>query len=104
VKAARRWTALLAGAAVAAVAAIEPPPAEQLPAKSWQTQQEPVPEPTAPQQQPAEKPAAPPAPAEKTDEELPPLPPDVAAGPSPGRFNPSEKVRADFPVSFPIDI
>jgi hypothetical protein len=39
------------------------------------------------------------------DDELPPLPPDVApAGPSPQRFNPSEKVRADFPVSFPIDI
>jgi hypothetical protein len=26
------------------------------------------------------------------------------AGPSPGRFEPTEKVRADFDVSFPIDI
>ncbi len=25
-------------------------------------------------------------------------------GPSPGRFEPTEKVRADFDVSFPIDI
>ena len=47
---------------------------------------------------PAPEPAA-------EDEELPPLPPDAEpAGPSPQRFNPTEKVRADFPVSFPIDI
>lgn len=39
------------------------------------------------------------------DEVLPPLPADmVPAGPPPARFNPTEKVRADFPVSFPIDI
>jgi hypothetical protein len=39
------------------------------------------------------------------DEVLPPLPADMApAGPPPARFNPTEKVRADFPVSFPIDI
>jgi hypothetical protein len=42
---------------------------------------------------------------EEAEEQLPPLPPDaVPAGPPPGRFNPTEKVRADFPVSFPIDI
>ncbi len=36
---------------------------------------------------------------------LPPLPADtVPSGPPPQRFNPTEKVRADFPVSFPIDI
>jgi hypothetical protein len=39
------------------------------------------------------------------EEVLPPLPADmVPAGPPPARFNPTEKVRADFPVSFPIDI
>ena len=39
------------------------------------------------------------------EEELPPLPADaVPSGPPPARFNPTEKVRADFPVSFPIDI
>ncbi len=39
------------------------------------------------------------------DEVLAPLPADmVPAGPPPARFNPTEKVRADFPVSFPIDI
>ncbi len=42
---------------------------------------------------------------EEVEEELPPLPPDaVPSGPPPARFNPTEKVRADFPVSFPIDI
>jgi hypothetical protein len=42
---------------------------------------------------------------EEVEEELPPLPPDtVQSGPPPSRFNPTEKVRADFPVSFPIDI
>ncbi len=42
---------------------------------------------------------------EEVEEELPPLPPDtVPSGPPPSRFNPTEKVRADFPVSFPIDI
>jgi hypothetical protein len=39
------------------------------------------------------------------DEVLPPLPADmVPAGPPPRLFTPTEKVRADFPVSFPIDI
>lgn len=44
--------------------------------------------------------------ARAVDEEmLPPLPADmVPVGPPPARFNPTEKVRADFPVSFPIDI
>jgi hypothetical protein len=43
--------------------------------------------------------------AEEDEETLPPLPADAApAGPPPARFNPTEKVRADFPVSFPIDI
>jgi hypothetical protein len=44
------------------------------------------------------------APVEE-EEELPPLPPGTApSGPPPARFDPTEKVRADFPVSFPIDI
>ena len=38
-------------------------------------------------------------------EQLPPLPAGAApAGPPAARFNPTEKVRADFPVSLPIDI
>ncbi len=50
-------------------------------------------------------PAESPADAEEAEESLPPLPPGTApAGPPPQRFNPTEKVRADFPVSFPIDI
>ncbi len=31
-------------------------------------------------------------------------PPPAATGPTPQRFAPSEEVRADFAVSFPIDI
>jgi len=33
-----------------------------------------------------------------------PARPAPASGPSPARFEPTEKVRADFDVSFPIDI
>ena len=49
-----------------------------------------------------------PAPEVETSAASPPGPPDGAApapqGPSPSRFEPTEKVRADFDVSFPIDI
>jgi hypothetical protein len=87
-----RGIALLASSLlVFAALAIEPPkPEPGAPAK-------PEPEP-AKESAPVEDTAAP-------EEELPPLPPDTApVGPSPERFNPTEKVRADFPVSFPIDI
>jgi len=30
--------------------------------------------------------------------------PPANAGPTPGRFEPTEKVRADFDVAFPVDI
>ncbi len=56
---------------------------------------------------PQEAPAAPPPPAAAPEEEerLPPLPSGTRpTGPTPQRFDPTEKVRADFPVSFPIDI
>jgi hypothetical protein len=44
-------------------------------------------------------------PEEPADEEVPPPPPvSPSTGPTPQRFDPSEEVRADFPVSFPIDI
>jgi len=47
-----------------------------------------------------EGPPAPPAAAPTT------APPDPKrpVGPTPGRFEPTEKVRADFDVAFPIDI
>ncbi len=61
----------------------------------------------APKATPAEQPteqAAPPA----TPAEGKPAPPAAATdrkpGTSPSRFEPSEKVRADFDVSFPVDI
>ena len=49
------------------------------------------------------EPAAESAPAAEDEETLPP-PPAKSTGPTPQRFDPSEEVRADFPVSFPIDI
>lgn len=99
----RRIVAMLAAAAfVAAAAAIEPPPAAP-------ASEEPAPaagEESSDAGEPAPAPAPAPAAEEKGDDEtLPPLPPDTApVGPPPQRFNPTEKVRADFPVSFPIDI
>ena len=89
--------AIAASSLVLVASAIEapkpaPPPASA-PAQE-ETAKTPAPEP------PKEEPAA-----EVDEEELPPLPTDAApAGPPPARFNPTEKVRADFPVSFPIDI
>jgi hypothetical protein len=94
----RRLVAVLAAAAfVAAAAAIEPPP----PAPA---SQEPAP---AGEEKASDAGEIAPVPAaeEEGEETLPPLPPDtVPVGPPPQRFNPTEKVRADFPVSFPIDI
>lgn len=105
----KRFIALLGLLAVTAAFAIEPPkaapaaqdtpPAESAPA----TKDPPATEEPAKPDDAAARPAedAP----EAGDEELPPLPPDaVPTGPPPQRFNPTEKVRADFPVSFPIDI
>ncbi len=88
---------LLAGSA----AAIEPPKPDKPP----ESKEVPPTAPTAPAESPPEPAEAPAAqPVEEEEETLPPLPADVAPGPSPTRFNPTEKVRADFPVSFPIDI
>jgi hypothetical protein len=101
----RAILALAACALVFAAAAIEPP---QPPAGA--------PAPAKPESPAAEAPPPAGQDDEKEDEkedakedeeeeELPPLPPDtVPTGPPPQRFDPSEKVRADFPVSFPIDI
>lgn len=48
----------------------------------------------------AEEPSPPDAPGPATE---PGRKPGVV-GPTPGRFEPTEKVRADFDVSFPVDI
>ena len=107
-----RWLIAIAASSLVLVAsAIEPPkpaagtpPAKQEPAKEEPAKAPPA----APGEgQPAGDAAnTADAPASKEDEEeLPPLPPDtVPSGPPAARFNPTEKVRADFPVSFPIDI
>ena len=65
---------------------------------------------SAPVQTPAPAAAATktPAPSEKpgtaADAEASRASPPAPSGPSPARFEPTEKVRADFDVSFPIDI
>jgi hypothetical protein len=83
--------ALLAGAAWALDPPKPAPPAPTGPAAAAQD------DPLPPEAQ---------SPAGPADEELlpPPAPAAGAIGPTPQRFDPSEKVRADFPVSFPIDI
>lgn len=86
---------------VLAASAIEPPKPATPPATT------PAPGKSDPEPTPAPAPeeTAPQAAAAEEEEELPPLPADAApAGPPPARFTPTEKVRADFPVSFPIDI
>lgn len=40
----------------------------------------------------------------QAQEDAPTAPAPRRTGPTPQRFEPSEEVRADFPVSFPIDI
>jgi len=114
-----RWIVALAASSMVLVAsAIEPPKNASPPAKPPPKEEPANPSPSdAPPDAPSGGQAAgdtdkPAADAGKTadtpgedDEELPPLPPDtVPSGPPPQRFTPSEKVRADFPVSFPIDI
>ena len=93
---------IAASLVVLAASAIEPPKPATSPAATPATGQpeKPKPEPT-----PAPEETAPQAATAEAEEELPPLPADSApAGPPPARFTPTEKVRADFPVSFPIDI
>jgi len=48
--------------------------------------------------------AAKPAVTPPDDQEKAPPPSSADKGPSPQRFTPSEQVRADFDVSFPVDI
>jgi hypothetical protein len=102
----RPWlVAMLASLVALAAAAIEPPqpanapPAQQAPGKPDPAQSPP---PDAPADGAAKGENAPEA---DDEEKLPPLPAGTEpSGPPPQRFNPTEKVRADFPVSFPIDI
>lgn len=106
----KRLVALAAALVVIGAAAIEPPkPASPVvqPAEQPPTPASPEDEKDTEAEDPAAQPGQAPAPEAEDEEEeaLPPLPADAApAGPPPQRFNPTEKVRADFPVSFPIDI
>ena len=79
-------------AAVTVLRAQETPPAPPAAAGTAPVQAAPAPAPAAQQSEPAAD-AAP-------SQASPPAP----AGKSPARFEPTEKVRADFDVSFPVDI
>lgn len=100
----RYFIVLLAAMLTTVALAIDPPK----PPEKEQTETTPVPASERPDIADAGKEANAKAKAEaaaEEDEVLPPLPADmIPAGPPPARFNPTEKVRADFPVSFPIDI
>lgn len=87
----RRAALLLAGllAGITALRAQEPPAA-------------PAPAPAAEPARPAPAPAEPPAAADPKAAGKNNAPP--ASTSTPSRFEPTEKVRADFDVSFPIDI
>jgi hypothetical protein len=106
----RYLIAVIAALLVAVAWAIDPPrpqaPATPPPPAQEQTDPQPVPASKRPDIAESEAEAKAKAEAEaEVEEVLPPLPADqVPAGSSPARFNPTEKVRADFPVSFPIDI
>jgi hypothetical protein len=100
---ARTLIALVLTAAALGAGAIEPPVTVPPPEDPAAASEEPAT--PAPPAQERSAPAEAPLPAAEDDETLPPLPAGtVPAGPPPQRFNPTEKVRADFPVSFPIDI
>jgi len=110
----RYLVAVIAALLVTVAWAIDPPkpqaPATPPPPAREQTEPQPVPASKRPDiaESEAEAEARAKAEAEAAADAadvLPPLPADqVPAGPPPARFNPTEKVRADFPVSFPIDI
>lgn len=93
------WLVIAGFVAAAAAWALDPPePAQPPPEAPQQAVSEPG---QSAARQP--EPAAEPGPAAEEEETLPP-PPAKSTGPTPQRFDPSEEVRADFPVSFPIDI
>lgn len=97
----------VAGLALVAMAALALDPPQTAPAPPAPTPSQAPPPPAAePPARDTPPPAEPPAPQlPEDDEALPPLPADARrTGPTPQRFEPTEKVRADFPVSFPIDI
>lgn len=114
----RYFIVVLAALLTTAALAIDPPkpqapPATTAPATTAPATTAPLPAAQRPDIADSEKVAAAKEAAAKAaadakaaeDEVLPPLPPDlVPAGPPPRLFTPTEKVRADFPVSFPIDI
>jgi hypothetical protein len=98
----KAWWLIAAATVTGAAWALDPPrPAPSPPTSQPGTGEQPVPV-TAPAAVPATQEAAePPAEAEAAP---PPAPETRRTGPTPQRFDPTEEVRADFPVSFPSDI
>jgi hypothetical protein len=96
--------------------AATPPPAADQGAAKPDTGNDPAEPPPAFPDDDSAKTPAPPAPAQDggseapqketadDDVDLPKPPGEAPKGSSPSRFEPTEKVRADFDVSFPVDI
>ena len=95
------WGVVAGLVTVGAAWSLDPPRSVQAPPPA-PAQEAPQPEASKAEEP---KPAAESQDAPDEEETLPPPPPDERpTGPTPQRFDPSEEVRADFPVSFPIDI
>jgi len=92
---------LVAALLAASAWALDPPRPVPAPATSEEAPVEASPE-TVPAAPDSEEPDA--AGPQAAEDAPPPAPEARSTGPTPQRFDPSEKVRADFPVSFPIDI
>lgn len=100
----KAWLLIAAATLAGAAWALDPPrPAPSPPAAEAATSEQPA---SVPAPVPAPAPAAQEAAEPQTEEKAAPPPPAEArrTGPTPQRFDPTEEVRADFPVSFPSDI
>jgi len=95
----RAWWLIVAVTVAGAAWALDPPrPAPTPPASTETHGEQPVPATATPV---VPQPVTPPA----EEEAPPPAAPEIRrTGPTPQRFDPTEEVRADFPVSFPSDI
>ena len=94
---------LVAALLAASAWALDPPRPAPAPATSEEVAGEAPPVPG--EVPPDTAPAVPDVAESQAEEDVPPPAPEArSTGPTPQRFDPSEKVRADFPVSFPIDI
>jgi hypothetical protein len=95
------WLIFVTAALTGAAWALDPPRPAPVPTTAGASEQ-PAATPATPP--PAAGEQAPPQPETATPEAAARAPDKRQTGPTPQRFEPTEEVRADFPVSFPSDI